>query len=107
MIPLRSRSDSLTFTAGWSAVGSDSNFSRCPNGNDAVWDRASGEIPTLQVEAEVSNRKWMLEIDVIDGQEFEQLLTYQDKLQAGRNRLAIEQVRYAAHVVVFELIQRV
>ena len=30
MIPLRCRSDSLTFTAGWSAIGSESNFSRCP-----------------------------------------------------------------------------
>ena len=30
MIPVRSRSDSLTFTAGRSAIGSKSNFSRCP-----------------------------------------------------------------------------
>jgi hypothetical protein len=32
MIPLRSRSDSLTFTARWPAIGSESNFSRCPYG---------------------------------------------------------------------------
>jgi hypothetical protein len=30
MIPLRSRSDSFTFTPGPSAIASDSNFSRCP-----------------------------------------------------------------------------
>ena len=35
-------------------------------GNDAVWNRTTGEIPTLQVEAEVSNRKWLLEVDMVD-----------------------------------------
>ena len=30
MIPLRSRSDSFTFTPGLSAIASESNFSRCP-----------------------------------------------------------------------------
>ena len=30
MIPLRSRSDSLTFTPGPHAIGIESNFSRCP-----------------------------------------------------------------------------
>src|SRR5215813_6866516 len=30
MIPLRSRSDSLTFTPGPYAIGIESNFSRCP-----------------------------------------------------------------------------
>jgi hypothetical protein len=30
MIPLRSRSDSFTFTAVLSAIASDGNFSRCP-----------------------------------------------------------------------------
>jgi len=31
MIPLRSRSDSLTFTPRLSAIGSETNFSRSPN----------------------------------------------------------------------------
>src|SRR3981081_4422241 len=30
MIPLRSRSDSFTFTPGLSAIAGESNFSRCP-----------------------------------------------------------------------------
>ena len=32
MIPLRSRSDSLTFTPRLSAIGSETNFSRSPTG---------------------------------------------------------------------------
>ena len=41
MIPLRSRSDSFTFTAVLSAIASDGNFSRCPQNNLYSWRRLS------------------------------------------------------------------
>ena len=37
MIPFRSRSNSLTFTPGLSAIGNESNFSRCPIGYVYLW----------------------------------------------------------------------
>jgi hypothetical protein len=36
MIPLRSRSDSFTFTPELSAIASGSNFSRCPSDHQAT-----------------------------------------------------------------------
>ena len=56
MIPLRSPSDSLTFTRSLSAIRTESNFSRCPYGAAAslvvilIWVYYSAQIFLLGAE---------------------------------------------------------